>query len=192
MTEKSSPNRLISRPVIIAALAFGVAGWLTLKAGIFIPIIGTEVYADLHELFITLGAALSGPIGGAATALIADSARPPSDFKAVAIIAHILGGLWMGFAYKTLVYRRLKIPLLLAGWAGLVLVYYYLILAPTILVMVALGFSPPEFVERLGAATPWQLYYMAAKLGTPEALTTIIITTIIIAALPPKYRRPLW
>ena len=192
MEEKTTFHRLVSRPVIISALAFGAAGWLTLKAGIFIPIIGTEVNADLHELFITLGAALSGPIGGAATAVIADSARPSSDFKSVAMIAHLVGGLWMGVGYKTLVYRRLKMPALLAGWAGLMLVYYYLILAPSVLVMVALGFSPAEFAHQLEAATLWQLYVNAARLGTPEVLTISIITTIVIAALPPKYRQPLW
>ena len=115
MTEKTLTNRLISGKIIITALTFGAAGWLVLTVGIFIPIIGTEVFADPHELFITLGAALTGPIGGALVALLADSARPLSNFKTFAIIAHILGGLWMGFAYKTLVYRRLKIPLLLAG-----------------------------------------------------------------------------
>ena len=192
MAEKASFHRLVSRPVIISALAFGATGWMTLKAGIFIPIIGTEVYADLHELFITLGSALSGPIGGVVTALIADSARPASDFKPVAMIAHLVGGLWMGVAYKTLVYRRLKMPALLAGWFGLMLVYYYLILAPSVLVMVALGFSPAEFAHPMETATLWQLYTNAVRLGTPEVLTISVITTIVIAALPPKYRQPLW
>ena len=185
-------KRLISRRIFFTALAFGFTGWLTLKAGIFIPIIGMEVYADLHELFITLGAALSGPIGGALTALIADSARPDSDFKTFAIVAHVVGGLWMGFAYKYLIYSRMKMPYLLAGWAGLVLIYYYLILAPCVVVMTALGFSPPEFLHSLKTASSWQIYLKSAKLGTPEALTITVITTIIIAALPPKYRRPLW
>ena len=98
----------------------------------------------------------------------------------------------MGIAYKTLVYQRLKMPLLLAGWMGLVLVYYYLILAPAVVVMVALGFSPPEFMQGLGQKTYWQLYWMAAKLGSIEAIVTLILSTTIIAALPPKYRRPLW
>ena len=192
MNQKIPFDRLLSRQVIITALAFGAAGWLTLKAGIYIPIIGTEVTADLHEMFITLGAALSGPLGGMAAAFIADSARPASNFKTVAIIAHVLGGLWMGAAYKLLVYRRMKMPVLLAGWAGLVLVYYYLILAPTVVLMHAIGSLPPEFIKRLGTVTPWKLYAKAAQLGTPEILTITLITTVIIAALPPKYRRPLW
>lgn len=160
--------------------------------GIFIPIIGTEVNAAPHELFITLGAALTGPVGGALIALIADSARPISDFKPVAMVAHILGSLWMGLAYKHLVYRKLKYPLLLAGWIGIVLVYYYLMLAPFVLAMDAFGVSPPEFVQRLGPMTPWQVYAVSIRLGTPEALMIILITTITLAVLPVKYRRPLW
>ena len=192
MAEKPSPNQLISGRIVITALLFGGAGWLVLSAGLLIPIIGTEVNADPHELFITLGAALTGPIGGAVVAFIADSARPSSNFKAIIILVHILGGLWMGLSYKTLVYQRLKMPLLLAGWMGLVLVYYYLILAPAVLLMVAFGFSPPEFIQSPNPMTLWQLYFSAAKLGTNEALFTVILSTIVIAALPPKYRRPLW
>jgi len=191
MTKKSAFNQFLSKKIIITALAFGAAGWLVLSVGLFIPVIGTEVNTDPHELFVTLGAALTGPVGAAMVALIADSARPQTATKPIAIIGHVLGGLWMGFVYKTLVYQRLKMPLLLAGWVGLVLVYYYLILYPFIFVFAAFGALPPE-MSQLWPIMPWQLYFMAAKIGAPEALMTIIITTIVIAALPPKYRRPLW
>ncbi len=188
MTENSPPNRLISGKIIFAALVFGAAGWLVLAVGLFIPIIGTGINADPHELFITLGAAFTGPIGGLVVAFIADSARQASPLKPLLIIGHLLGGLWMGVAYKTLVFRRLQMPLLPVGWIGLVLVYYYLILFPFIFVFDAFGLLPPDFEQM----TPWQIYFEAARLSTPEVLVITIVTTIIITALPSKYRRPLW
>lgn len=189
--DKLALGRLCSRRALIAAAIFGVAGWLVLAVELFVPIMGTQVNADPHEIFVTLGSAFTGPVGSLIVALIAESGRPRSASWPIIVLGHLAGGLWMGFSYKLLVYRRLTMPLLLAGWAGLVLAYYCLFLFPFIYLLAAVGALPPELLQ-IWQTRPWLLYLIALRSGAPEALFTTLITTIIIAALPPKYRRPLW
>ena len=73
MSDPATPDiRFFSVRILVTAVGFGVAGGLLLLAGLTIPIIGTQISIDPHEIFITLGAAFAGPVGGAITALISD------------------------------------------------------------------------------------------------------------------------
>ena len=192
MNERQTDNVLVSKTIILTALGFGLAALIVRAAGLRIPVFGTHIVSDPREFFVTLGGALTGPAGGVLCGLMAnnwfneDSIALISDSS-----AHILGGLWMGLAYKNLVYARLKMPSLLLGWGGLVFVYYYLVVIP-VFIVVTYAFFPALVEQLFGALSFGQVYTAFAQAATPEFIITVVITAIILAILPPKYRRPLW
>lgn len=177
------PSLIISMVVIVVAVVFGVAALAIVLAGLTIPIPATNVVTDPRELFTTIGAALSGPVGGVIIGILAGIAEPGGIWLA-SVFAHIAGGIWMGFAYKKLVHEHLQMPVKLLGWAGLVLVYYYIIVVPGFVIGLILFY---------GETTPLiQFYFDLARGVMPEVVLTTVITSLAILALPPKYRRPLW
>ena len=181
----------ISKKGFITALAFGTAALLVMISGLLIPVYGEAIRLDPRELFVTLGSALSGPIGGIIIGFMAQSWFAGEDFRIVSMIIHMLGGGWMGISYKKLVHERLKMPWLLLGWIGLIAVYYYIML---FFFFVASSYTlfPSLFEELFDGLSLGQAYVGLMKAATPEFIATTIITTIIIAILPPKSRRPLW
>ena len=71
-------------------------------------------------------------------------------------------------------------------WAAQVLGYYFLVVVPLFVVGLVLFYPDPEyggFFALLGALEAG---------AAPEAFITTIVTTIIMAALPERFRRPLW
>jgi len=169
------------------AAAFGLAALAIVAAKFFLPIPGSEVVTDPRELFTTIGAALTGPWGGILIGILAGILEP-DGIPLTGILAHVSGGLWMGFSYKLLVYNRLQMPVRLVGWAGLVLVYYYAVVVPGFVIGPYLFY--PESVAQGGS--PIQEYLVIAKGATPEAGITILVTGLVLAALPSRHQRPLW
>ena len=184
---------LISKKGFITALAFGTAAWLVMAAGLLIPVYGETIKIDPRELFVTIGSALTGPIGGILIGFMAHSWFGNNDwsFRAISMIVHVVGGLWMGSVYKKLIYEKFKMPWLLIGWVGSVVVYYYLILFFVFVAGSRILF-PPFYNDLFGELSIGQAYMGLMTAATPEFIATTIITTLIIIILPPKYRRPLW
>ena len=154
-------------------------------AGVTIPIPGTPVVTDPREIFTTTGAALTGPIGGIVIGILAGIAEP--GIPLASLLAHIIGGIYNGLLYKNLAWRfRENKIAYLALWAAEVLGYYFLIVVPLFVVGLVIFYPDPEyggFFALLGALEVGAL---------PEAIITTVVTTIIMAALPERYRRPLW
>ena len=115
----------VSKQIILMALAFGIAAALVVFSGLLIPIYGETINADPRELFITLGSALAGPIGGIIIGFMGHTWSSDDNFQILSLILHVTGGLWMGFSYKKLAYEKMKYPAQLLGWVGLVFVYYF-------------------------------------------------------------------
>ena len=167
------------------AAAFGGAALAIVLAGITIPIPGTVVVTDPREPFTTIGSALTGPIGGLVIGFLAGIAEPGIPWAS--LLAHIVGCVYMGFAYK-FVYNRLKVVWMrLAAWAVLVLIYYFVVVVPLFVVGIWI-FYPTEtggeaFLPLLGALEVGAL---------PEAIITTVFTTIIMGILPERFRRPVW
>ncbi len=199
MAEGSSAKRAstVSLAVVVTALVFGALALSIVLAELIIPIPGTGVVTDPRELFTTIGAALTGPLGGLVVGILAGAGEaflgdPGSRIPLASLIAHIAGGLWMGFAYKKLVYERIEMPGMLLGWAALVLVFYYGFAVPGFVLGQAI-FYKASFAEFYGAnASLLQAYGLLARGASAEAVLTTLITTLAILALPRKYRRPLW
>jgi hypothetical protein len=163
-------------------LAFGLAALVVVLAGLIVPIPGSEVATDPRELFATLGSALSGPVGGAVIGFLAGVAAP--GYPLASVLAHIVGCVWIGGIYKYGLYRyvRTPLPLFLLGWVVAVALYYLLFLIPSFVLGVALFY---------GDASPLLPFYGRIVRGAfIEIVLTALITTVAMAALPGKYRRP--
>lgn len=188
----SSNDRLRSwARILLVSAVFGSAALAIVEAGLTIPIPGSGVVTDPREIFTTIGAAFTGPVGGIVIGLLAGF-REPGGIMIASLLAHVSGGLWMGFAYKLLVYKHLKMPFLLAGWVVLVLVFYYVFVVPGFVVGQAI-FYPEGFLDSYGADSSVIDAYAVLGWGAlPEAVLTAIVTTLVFAALPRRRRRPLW
>jgi hypothetical protein len=172
---------IFSVRVLITAMVFGGLALVILLAQLTIPIPGTTAVTDPRELFAAFGAALTGPAGGLIVGILAAAAVPQS--VAASVLGHILAGLWMGLAYKELVYERLRMPFLLLGWAGLIQAYYFIFLAPGFVLGLVLFY---------GEQAPLQKYLTICEHAWIEALFTTLVTLAVLAVLPKKYRKPLW
>ena len=96
----------------------------------------------------------------------------------------------MGFSYKHLVYNRMKMPAMLAGWAVLVLAYYYVFVIPGFVIGQAFFYPGRESIADVTALI--RAYSLLAQGVVPEALLTVLVTTLVFSALPRRHRRPLW
>jgi len=180
VSEEARKPLLSARQIGIAA-AFGGAALAIVLAGITIPIPGTPVVTDPRENFTTIGAALSGPVGGIVVGILAGIAEP--GIPLASLLAHIIGAVYMGFAYR-FVYNRLEGYVRLVGWAISVLVYYFVIVVPLFVVGVLVFYPDPE----LGGFFAFLGVLEAGALA--EAGITTVITTIVMAALPERFKRP--
>jgi hypothetical protein len=151
-------------------------------AGLTIPIPGTGVVTDPREIFVTLGSALTGPLGAVIIGVFAGIAEP-GGIPLASLLGHLAGALWIAFSYKKLVYERMEMPVRLVGWIVLVVIYYYVFVVSGFVIGLAVFY---------GEADPIGLYLALAKGVIVEVLITTAVTTLALIALPRKYHRPLW
>ena len=182
---ESTKKPLMSARQVGVAAAFGGAALALVLAGVTIPIPGTPVVTDPREIFTTIGASLTGPIGGVVVGLLAGIAEP--GIPLASLLAHVVGGVFNGLVYKNFSWRFKDNKVLsLAAWALQVVAYYAVIVVPLFVVGLMVFYPDPEyggFFAFLGALEAG---------AVPEMLITTAVTTIIMAALPERYRRPLW
>ena len=182
---ESERKPLLSARQVGVAAAFGGAALALVLAGVTIPIPGTPVVTDPREIFTTIGASLTGPIGGIVIGILAGIAEP--GIPLASLLAHIVGGIYNGVVYKNLSWRfRENKVVYLALWALQVLGYYIIVVVPLFVVGLVIFYPDPEyggFFALLAALEAGAL---------PETIITTVVTTIIMAALPERYRRPLW
>jgi hypothetical protein len=178
--EKKFPS--IFRALLVG-LIFGLIALGVVLAELHVLIPGTDVVSDPREIFTTLGAALSGPIGGIIIGFLAGIAEP-GGIPLASLLAHIAGGIWMGFAYKKLVYNRLQMPLRLLGWIGSVIIYYFVFAVAGFAIGLSLFYGDKTSIM--------QLYLAIAKGVVWEVCIVVIVTTLVWFALPSRYTKPLW
>jgi hypothetical protein len=167
---------------LIVATIFGLVALALVLAGFTIPIPGADIVTDPREIFVTVGAGLTGPIGALIIGFLAGVAEP-GGIPFASLLAHTVGALWMAFAYKKLVYERMQMPSRLLGWAVLVVIYYYVFVVPGFVIGLAVFY---------GEADPIGLFITLAKGVFVEVVVTTAVTTLVIFALPKKYQKPLW
>ena len=187
----------LAKTLAVAAV-FGAAALAVVVAGLTIPIPGTGVVTDPREIFTTTGAGLPGPFGGIVIGILA-GIREPGGIAFASLLAHIFGGLWMGFSYKKLVHEYARMPISILGWAAIVLLYYYVFVVPGFVIGLEL-FYPDVYAEEYGEGASLIRAYGELGIGygergagaLPEALLTALITSLAFLALPRRHRRPLW
>ena len=177
---KNIMNKNFWTPLIVAVV-FGLVVLTIVLARFTVPIPGTGVVTDPREIFVTIGSALTGPLGALIIGVFAGIAEP-GGIPLASLLGHIAGALWMAFSYRNFIYERLQMPTRLAGWIILVIIYYYVFVVPGFVIGLTTFY---------GETDPIGLYLALAQGVIVEVLITTAVTTLALLALPQKYHRPL-
>jgi hypothetical protein len=184
-TQKGHKEGIMNKNIwisLIVAVVFGLVVLTIVLASFTIPIPGTGVVTDPREIFVTIGSALTGPLGALIIGIFAGIVEP-GGIPLASLLGHLAGALWMAFTYKKFLYERMQMPTRLVGWVVLVVLYYYVFVVPGFVIGLAAFY---------GEADPLGLYVDIAKGVIIEVLITTTVTTLVLLALPKKYHRPLW
>lgn len=182
-------KKTISRPIIGGAI-FAALSYLSTAANLTIQLSGDLILGP-WELFNVLSAALFGPIGLLVTELGLDISGyfylikgvypAPQDlyFMIGNYAAHIAALAVVAAGYRVF-HEQMKMPRLLAGWILLMGIYYLMGVTLSVL-------FHNIAVPALGAT-------LAGYVGTVRLEFVFVagITSLILLALPERYRRPQW
>ena len=185
------PARIFDLEIAFVAFVFGAVALATILAKLHIQIPGTEIVTDPREIFVLLGAAITGPIGGIVVGLLASLGDPNPQHIPYIAANHVLGAVWVGWAYRRLVFERLRMPALAVGWFGIVCSYYFL--CPIPVVAFTRAALPSYFLTIVPhEGSLWETLSLMYSGWTLEFVLTSVVTTTALAALPGNLRRPIW
>lgn len=159
------------------AIAVGVAGGI-------ISIVGTMLLpADFpvqvaNIAFVPM-LAIAGPVGGAIGGVVSGLGSP---LLVIAMAAGLVGGALAGWGYKRFVWPQASMGSRLVAWAVLIVVVDAI--SSLIFALVLPMFDPemPGFPESIGMVLGY------AGISTAY---DVVATTIVMAVLPERFRRPL-
>lgn len=175
---------------VVGGFIFGSLSFLISAANITVQI-SEDLILGPWEILNTLSAAFFGPIGLLITELGLDISGyiyfiqgvypAPQDiyFMVGNFIAHTTAMMMAAFGYR-FIYQRYRMPRLLAGWFLIMVVYY---LVGVTLQVTLFNLAVPD----LGAT--YRVYFSNVRL---EFVIVTVITSLTLAALPERYRRPQW
>jgi hypothetical protein len=188
-------KRTIWQPLVLGVVFGLLTGIATVTGLSFITSGITDNAIGFYATLFLLAAALGGPLAGAVTSTILVliwTLFGPPDMKAVLsdpvtfwsnLLALGITIALVGFAYR-LIFERLKMPVRLLAWAGILIVYYAISIPSSIIPQYLLNGEPASEI------LPAVLYGYETYL--PQAIFDIFITSLVFIALPERYRRPLW
>lgn len=178
---------------LVLGITLGLLDFVSWAGDFLIPL-GPYGATGPQEVFITLSAALGGPLGLATTCLLHElgnysfglkSLFSPEQMSSTGTLysiadfaAHIVAAMTAAYGYKLLHHRAKKIYVYIGGWMLIIVVYYTL--------LVSLQFILIGFIIDL---PPLSVLF---RNFLPEFLVVVIITSLILLALPRRYRRLLW
>jgi len=177
MSKNIKPLQISARQIAIAVLMGIVAAIISLT--VKFPI-GQEMFLDPGEIFVTLGAALSGPIGGIIVGFLKGLVYAPERNVPSHVLAGFVWGIWYLYICKLTANRKNGKLLMIALWVITIPIYYYVLLLP-LYTWIYASTSATSFA---------QLFMEAAPAIIPEMFVTIIVTAVILAVLPKKYTAP--
>lgn len=175
---------------IIGGLILGALSYLTTLANLTIQIT-QDLILGPWEIFNVISAALFGPIGLLITELGLDVSGyiylirgvypTPQDiyFMMGNYIAHILALLPVAVGYR-FIHQRIKMPWLLVGWIPILFIYYLVGVPLSVLLH---NLAVP------GLENTFAAYFKSIRL---EFILVVVVTSLIMLALPEPYRRPYW
>lgn len=179
------------RPNIIVAIILGLCAWLIVVSEIHFTIPGTNIITDPREVFVTIGAALTGPVGGIIIGLLSSIYDPTPDLRFYVMLQHIVGAVFIGFVYKRYLFEKMRMPFLLLGWMLAMFFYYYVVYIPLYFLV---SITHPELfnIITLNSSEPLDSLIRIFEGWIPEAFFTTLITSLILIALPRQFRKPIW
>ncbi|MFZ1828880.1 MAG: hypothetical protein WAW42_08960 [Candidatus Competibacteraceae bacterium] len=175
---------------LVVALPFGLAAFLCIYGGLTITIPGTQMITDPREIFVTLGSAITGPVGAVLIGLLAGIYDPVPGLYPATIAMHMAGALWMAFSYKKLVFEKFSSWVFFPAWIGLIAVYYLGVVLPVMVFGTSL--FPDLFASLFPDSTPGQALLNFYASAWTEIILTSLITVVLMALLPKRLRKPLW
>lgn len=189
--EKQHPGgRLLTFRITAVAVVFGGLALLTILIGMHFRIPGTGVITDPREIFVSIGAALTGPVGGLIVGTLASLGDPDPALRLYILASHLIGCLWIGWTYRRFVYTRRHILSYLVAWNIVLFVYYYVCALPV------QGATWALFPDTFHRAFPETTSFLDAVHSMNQGMfmeyaLTALTTTLLLLVLPEAFRRPL-
>lgn len=188
-------KKTVWQPLVLGVV-FGLLAGLTMVTGLSFLIPGITdnaigVYATLFLLAAALGGPLAGTLAPAIFVTLVALLGPP-DMQAILnnpdifwpnLLALAATLVLVSFAYR-LIFERVKMPIRLLPWAGIVIVYYLISIPASVIPQYLLSGDPRS--EILPAVLSTYLTYF------PQVIFDIVFTSLVFIALPERYRKPLW
>jgi PAS domain S-box-containing protein len=182
---------LFNKKIFFISIIFGLIALIVIVTDIFFTIPGTNLLTDPREIFVTIGAAITGPIGGILIGILASIYDPTKDLVFYITFQHIIGAFLTALFYKKLIYEKLAMPAFLLGWGLLMFCYYFIFYLPG---FTFVYFFFPDFYKLIvqGEFSFFESLIRIFNGWIPEFLFTTILTSLIFIGLPEKFRKPLW
>jgi hypothetical protein len=180
-----SSFRWVTGQGLLVAAVTGLIALVLVVLKITVPIPGTDIVTDLREVVVTLGAALSGPVGALLVGILAGFGEEQRDTVLASIVTHVVAGAVLAIIYwqliKVLRKSTFRFALL---WIFSIAVYYFGLLIPTYFLTYNLYHA-----EKIPFGPA---YAEIARALTVGFIVTAVLTNVLLVLLPRRYRRPLW
>ena len=189
-------KKTIWQPVLMG-IVFGLLAGISITVGLSFVVSNTLTTSVIgfYVVIFLLSAAFGGPLAGFITPAISvifmvlfgspeykEFLSRPNLFWTNLLVPGMVMAL-VAFAYR-FVFERLKMPLRLLPWAGIVIAHY--VIQSPIIMSLQYYFGGDTFATLPAAIlSNYQTY-------VPQAIFDIFITSLIFIALPARYLRPLW
>lgn len=136
---------------------------------------------DLGEIFVSLGAALGGPIAGVIVGFLKGIGAGPDRNVPPHMLVGFVWGYWYLYLWKFTVNRKHGKWIRIALWTVTMPIYYYVFLLPLLFWIYATFTLNVPFVP---------FFTSVAPLVIPEMIGTTIVTDIVWLVLPDKFAAP--
>jgi hypothetical protein len=186
-------KKTIWMPLVLGA-ALGLVDFISLAVNFLIPL-GPLGATGPQEIFLTISAALGGPLGLLVASFLHESGvflfflknELSPDllwstgvlFATADLVAHLVALPAVAYCYRFLYQRAQKLYVFCAGWILVICIYYGLLV---FLQFFLLGLVVTDVP---GLSVLYQN-------NLPEFAVVAIVSTLIWVALPARYRKPLW
>jgi hypothetical protein len=188
-------KKTIWQPLLLGTVLGLLAGTASATDLSFLtPGITDSAIGFFVTLFL-LAAAFGGPLAGAIApilwVIITASYGSPEMVEALSspdtywsnLIALSTFTALVGFAYR-LIFERVKMPLRLLPWAGIVITYYVITLPSAII--------PQHYISGEPGYEILPAILASYKIYFPQAIFDIFFTSLVFIALSSRYLKPLW
>jgi len=185
----------IWQPLVLGVVLGMLAGIATVTGLSFLTLGITENAIGFYVTLFLLAAALGGPLAGAiapALWVIISALYGPPEIKEIITVPAVFWSnlLALGttvalvsFGYR-LIFERLKMPVRLLAWAGIIIAYYFISIPSSVIPQYLLLGDPTSEI------LPAVLF--GYKTYIPQAIFDIFFTSLVFIALPRRYLKPLW